>query len=239
MIILSTGVPKRRTRATPARPAAMHSSSDITIVYDLGLFVSVPLATIGLVRVLRGVHERRRERTRAALRLDGERLREGPVIVEVTRATANGVQLADGGNLRVDAGPFPLALGERGEVLGRLVHAPNADEAGYRAPGHAWVGHLAPLGRRYLLVPRPRPARERHAMGCAGALLSALVTAMALLAGCVHLSEPGDVRNMLSAWWFGLVMVLVALIMLFAPDLWLPTPRSPADVAAPRRPGRA
>ena len=53
------------------------------------------------------------------------------------------------------------------------------------------------------------------------------------------LLEPGDVRNMLSAWWFGLVMVLVALIMLFAPDLWLPTPRSPADVAAPRRPGRA
>jgi len=49
----------------------MPSSNDFTIVYDLGLFVSLPLAAIGLLRIARHAYARRRERERAALRLEG------------------------------------------------------------------------------------------------------------------------------------------------------------------------
>jgi hypothetical protein len=71
-------------------------SKDIAVVHDFGLLASVPLLALSVLAILRAQHARRKELERSALRLFGALLREGRVIVDVTRTAAHDVRTQDG-----------------------------------------------------------------------------------------------------------------------------------------------
>jgi|SRR5579859_1813191 len=185
---------------------------DITVVHDVGLFVSIPLLAIALYGFARAEHRRAREIDRYALRRAGEQLREGRVIVAVTRTTDGMLRTPDGTHLRIDDAPLGLAPGVAGDVLGPLVREEGSEEADYREAGRAWVGRLLPLGGRYTVVP-PEPPPGTSTAGAIPVAFGYCV-AMTTLAGLARSMDPGEGRDILSLFWLMLAGLPFAMLLL-------------------------
>jgi hypothetical protein len=195
---------------------------DIAIVHDWGLLVSVALLAAVVAPLVYEAHTRRKRVPAAsddaepdAPKLDGVQLREGRVIVAVTRTGVRELRTVDGRSLRIDDAPLSLTLGEQGEVLGTFVRDELLEEGGYRKPGRRSVGRLLPEGGRYEVV---TPTSQRPSEVNAVALfLAKYFAALTALAGFVWTMDAGDGRFWLSLVWLvgtALPFTLVGFVVL-------------------------
>jgi hypothetical protein len=202
-------------------------SSDITVVHDLGLQVSMSLIGISLLRIAHKRYIRSRQRDRSKLRFNGAMLREGRVIVDGTRIAPRVMRTPDGQNLQIEDAPLSLELGKRGHVLGMLVHEVISDGADYRKSGCACFGRLLPLHGRYRVVPQDT---VEEAGGSPSLIPLGYFIVMAAVAGVVRFMDPGWARSLISSFWLllalALALAVVAIVRATSPAR---TPRRSED----------